>query len=207
MAPAQAAAGGGGAGPHRDRPRLAVDALRGDAVVAAVLQFAARRHQDAAARRHRSGRHRAQPGGADRRRRACASRSTPRRASRRCRRGSSPSTSAPACSTSPSPPTTSSRRCSGCAPTASTMLPMPENYYDDLEARTDLSRRAARRAARAQHPLRPRRGRRISPGLHRDFEDLFFFEIVERRGYQGFGAVNASIRLAAQARLSGGAME
>jgi len=31
---------------------------------------------------------------------------------------------------------------------------------------------------------------------------LFFFEIVERRGYKGFGAVNASIRLAAQARLS-----
>ena len=26
----------------------------------------------------------------------------------------------------------------------------------------------------------------------RSFEDLFFFEIVERRGYQGFGAVNAS---------------
>jgi 4-hydroxyphenylpyruvate dioxygenase len=31
---------------------------------------------------------------------------------------------------------------------------------------------------------------------------LFFFEIVERRGYKGFGAVNASIRLAAQARLA-----
>jgi 4-hydroxyphenylpyruvate dioxygenase len=34
----------------------------------------------------------------------------------------------------------------------------------------------------------------------RSFEDLFFFEIVERRGYKGFGAVNASIRLAAQTR-------
>ena len=34
------------------------------------------------------------------------------------------------------------------------------------------------------------------------FEDLFFFEIVERRGYKGFGAVNASIRLAAQTRLA-----
>ena len=34
----------------------------------------------------------------------------------------------------------------------------------------------------------------------RSFEDLFFFEIVERRAYKGFGAVNASIRLAAQAR-------
>ena len=34
----------------------------------------------------------------------------------------------------------------------------------------------------------------------RAFEDLFFFEIVERRAYQGFGAVNAPIRLAAQTR-------
>ena len=32
-------------------------------------------------------------------------------------------------------------------------------------------------------------------------EDRFFFEIVERRGYRGYGAVNAPIRLAAQARL------
>ena len=61
-------------------------------------------------------------------------------------------------------------------------------------------RGTARRAARPRHPVRPRRGRRISPGLYRSFEDLFFFEIVERRGYKGFGAVNASIRLAAQTR-------
>jgi 4-hydroxyphenylpyruvate dioxygenase len=33
-------------------------------------------------------------------------------------------------------------------------------------------------------------------------EGGFFFEIVERRGYHGYGAVNASIRLAAQARLA-----
>ena len=32
------------------------------------------------------------------------------------------------------------------------------------------------------------------------FENLFFFEIVERRGYKGFGAPNAPIRLAAQSR-------
>ncbi len=34
------------------------------------------------------------------------------------------------------------------------------------------------------------------------FGDLFFVEIVERRGYRGFGAINAQIRLAAQARLA-----
>ncbi len=32
------------------------------------------------------------------------------------------------------------------------------------------------------------------------FDNRFFFEIVERRNYQGFGAANAAIRLAAQAR-------
>jgi 4-hydroxyphenylpyruvate dioxygenase len=31
------------------------------------------------------------------------------------------------------------------------------------------------------------------------FCDRFFFEIVQRRGYQGFGAVNASVRMAAKA--------
>lgn len=36
----------------------------------------------------------------------------------------------------------------------------------------------------------------------RVFADRFFFEIVAREGYLGFGAPNAPIRLAAQARLS-----
>ena len=36
----------------------------------------------------------------------------------------------------------------------------------------------------------------------RTFDQRFFFEIVERRGYRGYGAANASVRLAAQARLS-----
>ena len=35
------------------------------------------------------------------------------------------------------------------------------------------------------------------------FEHRFFFEIVERRhGYNGYGAANAPIRLASQARLT-----
>jgi 4-hydroxyphenylpyruvate dioxygenase-like putative hemolysin len=33
------------------------------------------------------------------------------------------------------------------------------------------------------------------------FDDRFFFEIVQRTGgYQGYGAVNAAVRMAAQAR-------
>ena len=34
------------------------------------------------------------------------------------------------------------------------------------------------------------------------FDQRFFFEIVERRGYRGYGAANAPVRLAAQARLA-----
>jgi 4-hydroxyphenylpyruvate dioxygenase len=83
------------------------------------------------------------------------------------------------------------------------MLPIPENYYDDLEARTDLT--AERLDVLRAHGIlydRDEAGEYLQ-AYTRSFEDLFFFEIVERRGYKGFGAVNASIRLAAQTRESG----
>jgi 4-hydroxyphenylpyruvate dioxygenase len=80
------------------------------------------------------------------------------------------------------------------------MLSIPENYYDDLEARSDL---AADRldVLRANDILydRDEAGEYLQV-YTRNFQGLFFFEIVERRGYKGFGAVNAPIRLAAQAR-------
>ena len=34
------------------------------------------------------------------------------------------------------------------------------------------------------------------------FDRRFFFEIVQRKDYRGYGAANAPVRLAAQARLS-----
>jgi hypothetical protein len=34
------------------------------------------------------------------------------------------------------------------------------------------------------------------------FDKRFFFEIVQRKGYRGYGAANAPVRLAAQARLA-----
>lgn len=78
------------------------------------------------------------------------------------------------------------------------LLPIPGNYYDDLEARHELD-----------------------PGLHRTLRELgllydqddsggflhlytatvgrVFFEVVQRiDGYQGYGAANAPVRLAAQ---------
>ena len=82
------------------------------------------------------------------------------------------------------------------------LLSMPENYYDDLEARTDLANERLD-TLRANNILYDRdEAGEYFQAYTESFEDLFFFEIVERRGYQGFGAVNASIRLAAQARQS-----
>ena len=84
------------------------------------------------------------------------------------------------------------------------LLAIPENYYDDLEARTDLSADAIAKM-QAANILYDRDGateyRQAYTGT---LEGGFFFEIVERRGYSGFGAINAPIRLAAQARLAAG---
>ena len=83
------------------------------------------------------------------------------------------------------------------------LLPIPENYYDDLEARTDLSAERLDEL-KAHNVLYDRDGEAEYLQIYtQTFEDRFFFEIVERRAYKGFGAVNAQIRLAAQARLAG----
>ncbi len=82
------------------------------------------------------------------------------------------------------------------------LLPIPENYYDDLEARTDLSADEVERL-RAGSILYDREGNAEYFQVYtRTLEGGFFFEIVERRNYTGFGAVNAPIRLASQTRLS-----
>jgi 4-hydroxyphenylpyruvate dioxygenase len=82
------------------------------------------------------------------------------------------------------------------------MLPIPENYYDDLEARTDLDADEidALRALNVLHD-------RDATGAYwqaytATLDGGFFFEIVQREGYTGYGAPNAGIRLAAQARLA-----
>jgi 4-hydroxyphenylpyruvate dioxygenase len=84
------------------------------------------------------------------------------------------------------------------------MLPIPENYYDDLEARTDLpaERIDALRGSGVLYD-RDEAGEYLQ-AYTQALDNLFFFEIVERRGYRGFGAVNAPIRLAAQSRLARG---
>jgi 4-hydroxyphenylpyruvate dioxygenase len=78
------------------------------------------------------------------------------------------------------------------------LLPIPANYYDDLEARHDLG-------AERHRTLREL-GLLYDRDEHGEFLHLYtrttgrvFFEITQRiGGYQGYGAANAPIRLAAQ---------
>ncbi|MFF3442769.1 bifunctional sugar phosphate isomerase/epimerase/4-hydroxyphenylpyruvate dioxygenase family protein [Streptosporangium sp. NPDC002721] len=74
------------------------------------------------------------------------------------------------------------------------LLPIPDNYYDDLEDRHDVD------------PELRRLGVLYDRDEHGEFLHMYtvtvgrvFFEIVQRvGGYRGYGAVNAPIRLAVQ---------
>jgi 4-hydroxyphenylpyruvate dioxygenase len=80
------------------------------------------------------------------------------------------------------------------------LLSIPKNDYDDLEARIDLPPNAFEQL-RANNVLYDRQGSGEYFQIYTDaFDGGFFFEIVERRAYPGFGAANAPIRLAAQTR-------
>jgi 4-hydroxyphenylpyruvate dioxygenase len=78
------------------------------------------------------------------------------------------------------------------------LLPIPDNYYDDLEARHDLGAER-HRTLRKLGLLYDRDGHGEFLHLYTRTTGRVFFEIVQRiGGYQGYGAVNAPIRLAAQ---------
>lgn len=79
-------------------------------------------------------------------------------------------------------------------------LRIPENYYDDVEAKYGLDAELMA-ALRDNQILYDREGDGEFFQIYTpSFDERFFFEIVERRNYQGFGAANAGIRLAAQTR-------
>ncbi|WP_068078176.1 bifunctional sugar phosphate isomerase/epimerase/4-hydroxyphenylpyruvate dioxygenase family protein [Novosphingobium lentum] len=79
-------------------------------------------------------------------------------------------------------------------------LEIPRNYYDDLEARWGLDPELIEAMA-ARDILYDRDGdAEYFQFYTRAFARRVFFELVERRDYAGYGAVNAPIRLAAQAR-------
>ena len=81
-------------------------------------------------------------------------------------------------------------------------LPIPDNYYDDLEARLGLEPEFVDRLRESGILYDEDEGGRFFQIYTRAFRERFFFEIVEREGYTGYGAPNAPIRLAAQARLA-----
>lgn len=83
------------------------------------------------------------------------------------------------------------------------LLPIPENYYADLAARGDLDAALVERLRAAGILYDREDGGEFFHAYTRTQPGGFFFEIVERRGgYRGYGAANAPIRLAAQARLA-----
>jgi len=80
-------------------------------------------------------------------------------------------------------------------------LSISDNYYDDLAARFDLEP-ALLSDMRKLGILYDR----VKDGeffqiYTQTFKDRFFFEIVQRRNYDLFGAANTPVRLAAQARV------
>lgn len=79
-------------------------------------------------------------------------------------------------------------------------LTIPDNYYDDIDSRYALDP-GLLEAMKRNGILYDRddAGEFFQIYTHA-FEERFFFEIVQRRGYGGFGAPNAGIRLAAQTR-------
>jgi 4-hydroxyphenylpyruvate dioxygenase len=79
------------------------------------------------------------------------------------------------------------------------LLAIPDTYYDGLETMHDLTATQIDEM-RALGILydRSTTGEFFHAYTHA-FDGRVFFEIVQRRSYDGFGAVNASVRLAAQA--------
>jgi 4-hydroxyphenylpyruvate dioxygenase len=79
------------------------------------------------------------------------------------------------------------------------MLKIPENYYEDLEARTDLPADLLAELKELNILYDTDSGGTFFQAYTATLEGGFFFEIVQRNGYKGYGAANAGIRLNAQA--------
>jgi 4-hydroxyphenylpyruvate dioxygenase len=87
------------------------------------------------------------------------------------------------------------------------MLEISRNYYDDLESRFGLDAALVDKMA-ALGILYDKDGEaEYFQFYSRAFAKRVFFEVVERRGYDAYGAANASIRLASQARFKADIVE
>lgn len=84
------------------------------------------------------------------------------------------------------------------------LLPIPANYYDDLAARHALDDRRTTKLQELDLLYDRDEAGEFIHAYTGTFEDRFFFEILERRGYRQFGAPNAPVRMAAQAQHRSG---
>lgn len=80
-------------------------------------------------------------------------------------------------------------------------LPIPENYYKDLVSRFDIDADKLAAMTRLQILYDADEGGEFYQLYSRPSANGFFFEIVQRTGYEGYGAPNAPFRIAAQKRL------
>ncbi|TGQ34327.1 sugar phosphate isomerase/epimerase and 4-hydroxyphenylpyruvate domain-containing protein [Mesorhizobium sp. M00.F.Ca.ET.216.01.1.1] len=79
-------------------------------------------------------------------------------------------------------------------------LEISPNYYDDLEARHGLDPEFTNRLRDRNILFDRDEGGDYFQLYSQAYGEGFFFEIVERRGYRGYGAANAPFRIAAQKR-------
>jgi 4-hydroxyphenylpyruvate dioxygenase len=79
------------------------------------------------------------------------------------------------------------------------LLDIPGSYYENLAAVHDLPADRLAEMRRLSILYDRSAGGEFFHAYTRAFDHRFFFEFVERRDYDGFGAVNATVRMAAQA--------
>jgi 4-hydroxyphenylpyruvate dioxygenase len=79
------------------------------------------------------------------------------------------------------------------------LLDIPGSYYANLAAVHDLPAERVAEMRRLSILYDRNAGGEFFHAYTRAFDHRFFFEFVERRNYDGFGALNASVRMAAQA--------
>jgi 4-hydroxyphenylpyruvate dioxygenase len=83
------------------------------------------------------------------------------------------------------------------------ILAIPDNYYDDLDAKLEFDDATLAKLKRLNIMFdRDARGT-FFQAYTQTLPGGLFFEIVQRNEYVGYGAPNAAIRLVAQARLVG----
>ncbi len=80
-------------------------------------------------------------------------------------------------------------------------LPIPDNYYDDLASRFDIAPDILAAMKRYQILYDADDHGTFFQMYGRPVVSGFFFEIIQRDGYRGYGAPNAPFRIAAQKRL------